>query len=152
VSVTTHRDAAGVAAFTDAWDTFFRSVRRARGRAARAAEQGALSLPQYHLLEPLAAEGALPVGALAEEAGIAAPTATKMLDGLVRGGYVTRSTSPHDRRVVLIALTRAGEDALAARREKVAAARRRIHAGLTREEREQATALLHRLADVVEDL
>jgi DNA-binding MarR family transcriptional regulator len=137
--------------FTEAWETFFRSVRRARSRAANA-EQGGLSLPQYHLLEPLAAEGALPVGVLAEEAGVAAPTATKMVDGLVRGGFVRRSTAPHDRRVVLVTLTGEGERALAARHARVAAMRRRIQAGLTAEEREQAAALLHRLAAVVEDL
>ena len=85
-------------------ETFFRAVRHARGRAARAAD-GALTLPQYHLLEPLAAEGALPVGVLADEAGVAAPTATKMLDGLVRAGLVERTSAPHDRRVVLISLT-----------------------------------------------
>jgi DNA-binding MarR family transcriptional regulator len=138
-------------AFTDAWEHFFKAVRRARGRAARADESG-ISLPQYHLLEPLRAEGALPVGALAEEAGIAAPTATRMLDGLVRAGLVTRTTAPYDRRVVLIALTAAGERALRSRRQRVAAARRRIEAQLTAEEREQAAVLLHRLAAVVEDL
>jgi DNA-binding MarR family transcriptional regulator len=40
------------------------------------AEDGALTLPQYHLLDPLEREEALPVGVLAEEAGVAAPTAT----------------------------------------------------------------------------
>jgi DNA-binding MarR family transcriptional regulator len=137
------------AAFAEALEAFFRAVRRAR--AARAGER-ALSIAQYHLLEPLAVEGTRAVGALAEEAGIAAPTATKMLDGLVRDGYVTRTTAPHDRRVVLIALTGKGDQALAERRARVAAARRRIHAQLTPAEREQASALLHRLAEVVEDL
>lgn len=137
--------------FADSLEAFFRAVRRARGRAARA-DEGALSISQYHLLDPLAREGALPVGALAEEAGIAAPTATRMLDGLVRAGYVTRAASDHDRRVVLVGLTAEGERVLAARRERVAAARRRIQAQLTPEERRQAAVLLQRLAEAVEDL
>ena len=137
--------------FTESLDHFFRSVRRARGRAAQA-DAGGLSLAQFQLLEPLGAGDALPVGALAEEAGVAPPTATKMLDGLVRPGFVVRSAADHDRRVVLIALTAAGEEALAARRARVVAARERIEARLTPEEREQAAVLLHRLADAVEEL
>lgn len=139
------------AAFEAAWETFFRAVRHARGRAARAAD-GALTLPQYHLLEPLAAEGALPVGVLADEAGVAAPTATKMLDGLVRAGLVERTSAPHDRRVVLINLTGAGHAALAAKRERVKAVRAEIQAQLSEDERNQAAALLRRLAGIVEDL
>jgi MarR family transcriptional regulator, lower aerobic nicotinate degradation pathway regulator len=75
-----------------------------------------------------------------------------MVDGLVRAGFVARGAAPHDRRVVLISLTPAGRRALAAKRERVAAARRRIHAQLSPAEREQAAALLHRLAEIVEDL
>jgi len=139
------------AAFAAAWETFFRAVRHARGRAVKA-EDGALTLPQYHLLDPLESEGALPVGVLAQEAGVAAPTATKMVDGLVRAGLVERAPSQHDRRVVLIALTDAGRDALAAKRERVKAVRSEIHAQLSETERNQAAALLQRLAGIVEDL
>jgi DNA-binding MarR family transcriptional regulator len=139
------------AAFDSAWETFFRAVRHARGRAARA-EDGALTLPQYHLLDPLARAGALPVGVLADEAGVAAPTATKMLDGLVRARLVERAAAPHDRRVVLISLTRAGHEALAAKRERVKAVRAEIQAQLSETERDQAAALLRRLAAIVEDL
>ena len=137
--------------FTESLERFFRSLRRARGRAAQA-DAGGLSLAQFQLLDPLAAGEPLPVGALAEEAGVAAPTATKMLDGLVRAGFVARSAADHDRRVVLIALTAEGEQALAARRARVVAARKRIEARLTREEREQAAVLLQRLAEAVEEL
>jgi MarR family transcriptional regulator, organic hydroperoxide resistance regulator len=138
-------------AFDSAWEAFFRAVRHARGRAARA-EHGALTLPQYHLLDPLASVDALPVGVLADEAGVAAPTATKMLDGLVRAGLVERASAPHDRRVVLIRLTGAGHEALAAKRERVKAVRAEIHAQLSETERNHAAALLRRLAGIVEDL
>jgi DNA-binding MarR family transcriptional regulator len=137
--------------FTDSLEQFFRAVRRARGRAASSDEVG-LSLAQFQLLDPLAGGERLPVGALAEEAGVAAPTATRMLDGLVRAGFVERSAADHDRRVVLVGLTAAGEEALTARRARVAAARRRIQAKLTPAEREQAAVLLQRLAEAVEEL
>jgi MarR family transcriptional regulator, organic hydroperoxide resistance regulator len=137
--------------FTDSLEHFFRAVRRARGRAAQS-DEGGLSMAQFQLLDPLGGGEQLPVGALAEEAGVAAPSATRMLDGLVRGGFVERSAADHDRRVVLVALTAAGEEALAARRARVAAARRRIQAKLTPAEREQAAALLQRLAEAVEEL
>ena len=96
--------------------------------------------------------GALPVGGLADEAGVAAPTATKMLDGLVRAGLVERTSAPHDRRVVLISLTGAGHAALAAKRGRVKAVRAEIQAQLSEDERNQAAALLRRLARIVEDL
>jgi DNA-binding MarR family transcriptional regulator len=64
-------------------------------------------------------EGPLPIGALAEVEGIAAPTATKITDKLCAAGYVERRTDPTDRRVSLVAMTADGVallDGIAARR------------------------------------
>lgn len=64
-------------------------------------------------------EGPLPIGALAEVEGIAAPTATKITDKLCTAGYVERRTDPTDRRVSLVAMTADGVallDRIAARR------------------------------------
>ena len=55
---------------TAAWETFFRTTRRLRSRAGRQLIEG-LSLPQYHLLEPLRETDELAVGVLAEGAGVA---------------------------------------------------------------------------------
>ena len=65
--------------FTAAWETFFRTTRRLRSRAGKQDLEG-LSLAQYQLLESLLAADELTVGVLAEAAGVAAPTATRMLD------------------------------------------------------------------------
>ena len=83
--------------FDAAWEAFFRAARRARTRwpADRA---GGLTLPQYFLLQPLLDGSPHGVGELAEAAGVAGPTATKMLDGLERGGMVERRASTTDRR------------------------------------------------------
>jgi DNA-binding MarR family transcriptional regulator len=135
--------------FVAAWESFFKAVNRARGRAGRVGE-GELTLAQFNLLEPLATTSALPAGVLAEEAGVSAPSATRMLDALTRVGHVRRTTDGRDRRVVLVSLTAPGSAALARRREAVEATRRRIHDSLAPDERELAAGLLRRLSDVLD--
>ena len=46
---------------------------------------------------------------LAKERGISPPTATGLIDRLVRAGYVKRGSDPEDRRVVMVSLTKKGE-------------------------------------------
>jgi len=138
--------------FPAAWEEFTRAVRRARGRAAGPLDDSGLTLAQYQLLEPLRSdEEELTVSVLAVGAGVAPPTATRMLDALVRDGLVTRRPAEHDRRAVLIALTPAGREALARAGRLVEAARARVRDSLTVEEQVQAAALLRRLAAVVEE-
>ena len=80
---------------------------RARGRAARRPLSNKLSLAQSRLLEPLA-DGRPAKQQYAEQAGVSSPTATRMVDLLVRRRLVTRLEDPVDRRAVLISLTPAG--------------------------------------------
>jgi DNA-binding MarR family transcriptional regulator len=133
-----------------AWETFFRTTRRLRSRAGRELIEG-LSLPQYQLLEPLRDSEELTVGVLAEGAGVAAPTATRMLDCLARDDYVERRHSEADRRAVLVSLTPSGREAVEAAYEQVSAWRRRVFESLDPEEREQAARLLTRLSQVLEE-
>ena len=133
-----------------AWEGFFRTTRRLRSRAGKQTIEG-LSLPQYHLLEALRDEDELTVGELAEAAGVAPPTATRMLDCLERDGHVARRHSETDRRSVLVALTPSGRVALEAAHEQVSAWRRRVFERLEPAEREQAAALLNRLSRVLEE-
>ncbi len=136
--------------FTSAWETFFRTTRRLRSRAGKQPFEG-LSLPQYHLLEALRDEDELTVGVLAEAAGVAPPTATRMLDCLLRDGHVARRHSETDRRAVLISLTPPGRTAVAAAHEQISDWRRRVFESLEPAEREQAAALLNRLSQVLEE-
>ena len=136
--------------FTLAWENFFRTTRRLRSRAGKQPIEG-LTLPQYHLLEALRDADELTVGVLAEAAGVAPPTATRMLDCLARDGYVDRRHSESDRRSVLISLTPAGRVAVEGAHEQVSAWRRRVFESLEPAEREQAAALLNRLSQVLED-
>ena len=136
--------------FAAAWETFFRTTRRLRARAGKQ-DLGGLSLAQYQLLQPLRDADELTVGVLAEGAGVAAPTATRMLDCLERDGRLTRRHSEADRRAVLIALTPSGRDAVDAAHAEVTAWRRRVFKALEPAEREQAAALLIRLSEVMEE-
>jgi DNA-binding MarR family transcriptional regulator len=142
--------AADVAAFAAALDDFRRASSRARGRLAR---DGDLTLSQYHLLEPLLeAPEALGVGELACAAGVSAPTATRMLSGLERGGLVERRTCTRDRRVVRVALTTEGAERMARKRERMQARHEELYRSLEPGERARAARLLERLAAAIEGL
>jgi len=137
--------------FSTAWESFFRATRRARGRAIGPLEGSSLTLAQYQLLEALQTAERLPVSELAASAGVAPPTATRMLDALVRDGFVARTPCEDDRRVVRVALTEGGRDAVATAGRQVAERRARVRDQLSPEEQAQAAALLRRLAAVLED-
>jgi DNA-binding MarR family transcriptional regulator len=135
--------------FTAAWEEFFRTTRRVRARASRTRTES-LSLPQYFLLEPLRESEELTVGELADAAGVAPPSATRMLDCLARLGYILRRHSESDRRVVLVSLTPAGADELGAAHRTATAYRRKVFESLSPEDREHAAPLLRRLARAME--
>ena len=139
--------------FTGALDDFMRAIRGARGRLVARDGEDELSLPQFQMLDPLdAASGALTVSEVAVQAGVATPTATRMLDGLERDGLVLRERRPGDRRVVHISLTEDGRRRVQAKRARIAARRREIFESLSAAERKQAARVLARLAAAVEDL
>jgi DNA-binding MarR family transcriptional regulator len=135
--------------FTASWERFFRITRRIRARAGRTPLEG-LSLAQYQLLEPLRSTDELTVGELAEGAGVAAPTATRMLDCLARDGLVVRRHSETDRRAVLVSLTAEGTETVDTAHARAEEWRSRIFDSLEPAEREQAARVLSRLADVLE--
>ena len=137
--------------FSTAWESFFRATRRARGRTVGPLEGSSLTLAQYQLLEALQTAERLPVSELAASAGVAPPTATRMLDALVREGVVARTPCEDDRRVVRVALTEGGRDAVATAGRQVAERRARVRDQLSPEEQAQAAALLRRLTAVLED-
>jgi DNA-binding MarR family transcriptional regulator len=141
---------AEVAAFAAAVDDFMRATRRARGRLAR---EGDISLPQYHLLEPLTTTSQpLGVGELATAAGVSAPTATRMLAVLERDGLVERRGCAADRRIVHVVLTEEGLARVEDRGERIRARRIQLYESLTPSERKQAARLLERLAAAIEDM
>lgn len=143
-----------IEAFNVALDRFLKAQRQARGRFNSAAETSELSMSQYHLLEPLARaeDGTMCVGAVAESAGVSPPSATRMLDGLVRRGLVERRRDAEDRRLVHVALTDEGRRLLRAKRERMVAARTEIFDALSPSEQRTAARLLTSLAAAIDDL
>lgn len=108
---------------------------------------------QFHLLAPLAAREPLRICALAEAAGVAAPTASRMLDGLVRRGLAERTRREEgDRRRVEVALTDEGRRLVAAKRALIAETREQVFHRLSPSERRAAARLLHSLAAAIDDL
>jgi DNA-binding MarR family transcriptional regulator len=142
---------ASLEGFTSAWDAFLAATRRARGRAAQA-QGGELTLSQFHVLAALSEESELRIGELALAAGVAPPTATRMLQGLERDGIVKRLASSEDRRAVSIRLTTKGRRLLDEKRALIAAKRRSLYGSLSPAEREQAQHLLARLAEAIDEL
>jgi DNA-binding MarR family transcriptional regulator len=89
---------------------------------------------------------------LAHRAGIAAPTATRILDALERRGIVERRRSQEDRRGVSVTLTALGREVLSAEDEWQRARQRKFFANLPAAERELAPDLLLRMAALIDEL
>ncbi|WP_421120475.1 MarR family winged helix-turn-helix transcriptional regulator [Aquihabitans daechungensis] len=92
------------------------SLRLSVTRLARLLRQQAdagLTPTQLAALATIDRSGPLPVGALADEEQIGAPTATKIVEKLHAAGWVARTPSPDDRRVTFVSVTPSGEALLA---------------------------------------
>lgn len=68
-----------------------------------------VSPPRLSALSVVVYAGPLPIGALATAEGVAAPTMTRLVDGLERDGFVRRRRDPADARGVLVEATPAGK-------------------------------------------
>ena len=82
-----------------------------------------LSLPQFRVLGYLHFHDRAMLSAAAEHIGVARPSMSRMIDGLVARGLVSRATRSADRRQVALGLTARGRAMLQAAR---AAAQRRL--------------------------
>jgi DNA-binding MarR family transcriptional regulator len=69
-----------------------------------------VTLTQYRSLVVLASRGPQGVASLAEALSVTAPTASRLVERLVRKGLVRRRADRQDRRQVRIGLTEAGRD------------------------------------------
>ncbi len=105
-----------------------------------------------HLLEPLAGSGTARLGELAEAAGVAAPTASRMIDSLEREGLVLRGPAGDDRRAVCVELSERGRELYDRKRGEIEAKRMEIFGSLSEDEREAAIHLLARMAELIEAL
>jgi DNA-binding MarR family transcriptional regulator len=123
------------------------------GRLARRLRQqslGGLTPSQSSVLANLDRRGPMTMTQIAEQEGIAKPSATGIVGRLLDKGLVDRANDPSDRRSSVIAINRAGRELLDQRRqERTAFLTKRIE-GLDREERdtlERAVKILERMAE-----
>ena len=142
---------AELTAFAAAFEEFVRAAKRAR---ARVEPDATLTTSQYDLLCPLIEgdDARLGLRELARAAGVSAPTATRMVDGLAARGIVTREPAPDDRRAVRIALTAEGRAAVLDRRAHQLDRRRALFDRLSPSERRAAAKVLARLATAYEEI
>lgn len=77
-------------------------------RALRTEDEHDLSMPQFRVLACLHQNKGVDLSTLAAHFVLTLPTLSKMIDGLVRRGYVTRAPSEQDRRRIVLGLTAAG--------------------------------------------
>ena len=144
------RHAAAVASFGVAFKGATAAVRRLRGRDTH--RPGELSHAQYSLLFGLEEGGRLSASELASLADVAPATATQMLDGLAAGGFVERTRSERDRRIVLVSLTPRGNEVVAARHARYQALWAEALAQFSAAELDAATAVLERARGIFEEL
>jgi DNA-binding MarR family transcriptional regulator len=137
--------------FGAALEELFRSVLKASGRGVPGGETE-LTMSQYFVMDALDGER-LAVSELARAARVAVPTATRALAALERRGFVDRARDDNgDRRVVTVALTRAGRAVLAEKRDWVAQRQREIFEDLSAAERRTVVRTLRTLARDIGEL
>jgi DNA-binding MarR family transcriptional regulator len=110
--------------------------------------EGPLTMQQMFMLRAIH-DGARP-GELAKRCYISNSATTAALDGLVRGGYCVRTHSEKDRREVLVHVTPAGMEALAAMQAGASAALRELLDGWDEERKQRLLTALHDLDTSVE--
>jgi DNA-binding MarR family transcriptional regulator len=86
-------------------------------------------------LSVLVFSGPRPIGRLAREERVSAPTMTRLVAGLQADGLVTRTADPDDRRTQRIAATARGREILVAGRARRVAALEALLVGVAEEDR-----------------
>jgi DNA-binding MarR family transcriptional regulator len=115
------------------------------GRQATLHPMTGLTSPQFIVLTWLQDQGPLPMSDIADRVGITMAGATGLVDRLVHAGWVTRERSAEDRRVVMIHLTPAGQEAVAQDKARRRERLRALTSGLS----DADLADLHRILGTV---
>ncbi len=120
------------------------------------AEGGARRMPDHALFYRVGVVFArqkepLTMGELSEILDVPLSTATRIVDWLVESEYAERSQDAQDRRVVRVALTKAGKELFRAMHAFMQKHLARILEQFTVEERENLIALLQKVVKVLEE-
>lgn len=101
---------------------------------------------EFTVMWIVAANPGIRQGALARTLSIKPAHMTKLIERLVRGGFVRREVPPEDRRSVQLSLTDAGRAHVDHHRKRFLRVHAAEQAGLTGAEADQLLKLLHKLA------
>jgi DNA-binding MarR family transcriptional regulator len=89
----------------------FKNILQIEEKALKTGQFKNLTIGELHVIEAIGIDRTSPMSAIAAKLDITVGTLTISMNNLVRKGYVNRTRSDEDRRVVLIALTDLGEKA-----------------------------------------
>lgn len=90
------------------------------------------------------------MGDLSRILGVPFSTATRTVDWLANNGYVQRLADPEDRRVVRVALTRAGEELYRSMNQLLLKSADQLLGNFSTQERKELSRLLGKLVDNLE--
>src|SRR3954452_14539989 len=122
-----------------------------RQRGTTDGDAGSVLLPtQTVALCSIVDDGPLRLGALAEQLGVTAATATRTADGLEALGLIERVPDPHDRRATLLAATDRGRSTCHGRRSRMLGLLERALSSLQHDQLEQFTALFGELDALID--
>lgn len=110
-----------------------------------------ITTSQIIMLASIHDHGKCKLKTLSKERSISPPTATGLIDRLVRAGYVKRESDPEDRRVVLVSLTRSGKRVIENFLETIRDRWRNILIHLSPEERAQYLNILRKLVNILSE-
>ena len=116
-------------------------------RLAREDRASGQSPARLSALSVLVFGGPRPIGRLARDEGVSAPTMTRLVAGLELDGLVTRTPDPEDRRTQTVAATPRGREILVAGRARRVAALESLLDGVGSRDR----ATLERAVAIIED-
>lgn len=109
-----------------------------------------ISVSQCYVLETLHSHGTLTVNELANKMHLSISTITRVVDQLVKKGYVTRQEDVNDRRVRVLKLTEAGETIFQKSWSNVFQSEKQILENFPPEHREMLIEFLQKLNQAVE--
>ena len=107
-----------------------------------------LSVPQFRALGFLHRRGNVSLSDVAERMGLRLPTVSKMMDTMVKRGFVAREGSPTDRRCVVLSLTGQGKSVYLAAERYAQSRLAESLTGLSPSERCEVIRAMHALRRV----
>jgi len=112
-------------------------------------EKTNITTSQMIMLASIHDHGRCKLKTLARERSISPPTATGLIDRLVRAGYVKRDSDPEDRRVVMVSLTKKGGKIVSRFLDTIRDRWKNILVHLTQQEQRQYLTIVRKIVGIL---